>query len=153
MENWEAFLKQFILLAGFKEYTLDFDAEHRKASLFIHEDQGLIQSNLPTIVESLNYLIQLVARAKGLEPIFVDVNNYRKERERLIVELARATARKALATKSEVALPAMNSYERRIAHMELAAHPDIQTESFGKGKGRYVVVRPIGAPVKNEESV
>src|SRR6185295_16804276 len=90
-----------------------------------------------------NHLIQLVARKQGAQPVFLDINNYRREREHLIVELARATARKAVATKTEIPLPAMNSYERRLAHMELAAHPEVTTESVGRGRSRYVIVKPL----------
>jgi predicted RNA-binding protein Jag len=37
----------------------------------------------------------------------------------------------------------MNAYERRLIHAELAARPDVKTESLGEGRGRYVVVKPI----------
>lgn len=143
MENWEQYIKTFLEKMGFTDFKVEVDLEHRHSTVFIHNDPGLIKENLPMLVESVNHLLQLVARRHGKDPMFVDLNNYRKERENLIVELARATARKAVATKQEVPLPAMNSYERRIAHMELAAHPDVSTESVGKGPGRYVVVKPI----------
>ena len=74
----------------------------------------------------------------------MDVNNYRRERERLIIELAQAAARKALASKSSVDLPVLNAYERRLVHVELATRPDIKTESVGEGKDRHVVVKPSG---------
>ncbi len=73
----------------------------------------------------------------------MDINNYRRERERLISELAKAAARKALMNKQEVKLPAMNAYERRIIHLELASRPDVKTESYGEGRERYIVVKPI----------
>lgn len=128
---------------GFDDYKLDVDAEHHHARLFIYNDPGLIKENLPVIVENFNLLLQLLARKRGEQPIFLDVNNYRSERENLIIELVRAAARKVVATKKEMPLPVMNSYERRLAHLELAHHPDVFTESVGKGKGRYVVVKPI----------
>lgn len=143
MKNWQEFVTELVIKMGFKDYTVDIDVEHNHGMLYVHDDPQLIKDNLSQIVEELNYLIQLVARKENVHPIFLDVNNYRKEREHLIIELARATARKAVATKQEVQLPPMNSYERRIAHMELASRPDVSTESIGKGKGRYVVVRPI----------
>lgn len=143
MDNWDSYIRNLIGLMGFDDIKLEVDEEHRHGSLFIHNDPGLIKENLPVIVESMNHLLQLVARRQGRQPLFLDINHYRKERENLIVELARATARKALATKQEIPLPAMNSYERRLAHMELAAHPEVVTESVGKGHGRYVVVKPI----------
>jgi len=143
MENWDSFLKQLIEGMGFADYTIDTDAEHRHSSIFLHDAPMITKESVPAIVESINHLIQLVARKRAVEPLFVDINNYRKEREQLIVELTRATARKVVATKTEIPLPVMNSYERRLAHMELSAHPDVTTESIGKGHGRYVVVRPI----------
>jgi len=139
----EPFIKQLLESLGFSDYKLEIDAEHHHGSVFIHDDSRLVKENLPLIVESVNHLLQLFARKENAQPIFLDINNYRKEREQLIVELARATARKAVATKTEIPLPVMNSYERRLAHMELAAHPEVTTESVGKGKGRYVIIKPI----------
>ena len=143
MENWETFLKTILAHMGFHDCAIEIDDEHRHGAVFIHEDPFLVKENLPVLVESFNHLVQLASKKKNQPPIFVDINNYRRERENLIVGLARATARKALMTKQEVPLPAMNSYERRIAHVELAMHPDVTTESFGNGKDRYVVVKPI----------
>ncbi|MBI2506918.1 MAG: hypothetical protein HYW00_02165, partial [Candidatus Colwellbacteria bacterium] len=37
---------------------------------------------------------------------------------------------------------AMNAYERRLVHTELAMRPDVTTESVGT-ISRYVVVKPI----------
>jgi len=37
----------------------------------------------------------------------------------------------------------MNSYERRLVHMEIASNPDLKTESVGIGKTRHVVIKPI----------
>lgn len=144
MENWTTFSRKLVELMGFADYKVEADEAHRHGTIFIHEDTGFIKENLPVLVESFNHIAQLVAKKQNEPPVFWDINNYRHERESLIVELARATARKAIATKQEIALPAMNSYERRLAHLELSTHPDVATESYGKGKERYVIVRPIG---------
>ena len=37
----------------------------------------------------------------------------------------------------------MNSYERRLVHVELAVHPSVTTESAGEGRERYVIIKPI----------
>jgi len=116
--------------------------------IFIYDSPNLVKDNLPQIVESWNHLGQLIAKKNNEQPIFFDVNNYRQERESLITELARAAAKKVLQTKEQVSLPVMNAYERRLVHVELAVHPEVTTESFGAGKERYVVVRPIGEKTK-----
>lgn len=145
MAHIELFIKTLIQLLGFRDYTLEIDASHRHGTIFIHDDPTLVKENLPMLVESVNHLSQLFSKKNGEPPLFFDINNYRREREDLIVELTRVSARKALATKQEIPLPAMNAYERRIAHLTLAAHPDLTTESVGKGRGRYVVIKPISS--------
>lgn len=143
MESWESFIKKTFDLIGFTDYRLELQLEERRGSVFIYENQELIKENLPAIVDAVNHILQMVAKKNQAEAIFLDINNYRHDRERLIGELARAAAKKATATKSEVSLPAMNSYERRLVHMELAVHPEVKTESAGEGKERYVVIKPI----------
>jgi predicted RNA-binding protein Jag len=143
MENWESFIKRTLELIGFKDYRLEIKMDERLGSVFIYEDQVLIKENLPAIVDAMNHILQMVAKKNQAEAIFLDINNYRHDRERLIAELARAAAKKAAGTKTEVALPAMNSYERRLVHMALAVHPEVKTESAGEGKERYVIIKPI----------
>lgn len=143
MESWESFIKKTFDLIGFTDYRLELQLEERRGSVFIYENQELIKENLPAIVDAVNHILQMVAKKNQAEAIFLDINNYRHDRERLIGELARAAAKKATATKTEVSLPAMNSYERRLVHMELAVHPEVKTESAGEGKERYVIIKPI----------
>ena len=143
MKNQEILARKIIELMGFDDYTFELDEEHRHGRIFIHNHPSLVKEHLPAILESLNHLVQLVAKKENETPFFFDVNNYRREREELISELARAAARKAVVTKKSISLPAMNSYERRLIHVELAAHPEVTTESAGADRERYVIVKPI----------
>ncbi len=143
MDNWESYIKRTLDLIGFKDYHLEIKIDERRGSVFIYEDVEMVKENLPAIVDAMNHILQMVGKKNQAEAIFLDVNNYRHDRERLIAELARAAAKKVSSTKTEVALPAMNSYERRLVHMELAVHPEVKTESAGEGKERYVIVKPI----------
>ena len=144
MENWETFVKKMIELTGFRDWGVEIDEEHRRGQIFIRDYHVLIKDDLPSLIKHFNHLIQLIAKKNNQPPIFFDINNYRRERENLISELARAAARKVKATGQEVSLPVMNSYERRLVHVELAMHPEVTTESFGIGQGRYVVVKLVG---------
>ena len=128
---------------GFSDYRLEISEDGSRNALFIYENENFIREHLPMIVESMNHLLQMIAKKNDAKPIFLDINNYRHEREGLIAELARAAAKKAATTKQAVSLPAMNSYERRIVHVELAVHPNVRTESMGEGKERYIVIKPI----------
>ncbi len=124
-----------------REATITVDEEHRKISIVIDDD--VVRSNLSALVGAFDHLFNLMLRREGRQSFVVDVNYYRKERERLIAELARAAAKKAMVTKTDVELPVMNAYERRIVHLELSTHPELKTESMGAGKERRVVIKRI----------
>jgi predicted RNA-binding protein Jag len=143
MDQWEELTKKIAEGMGFRDYRVEITLPEKRGALFIYDGGDFLKSNLPSIVESVNHLFQMIAKKNGVEVIFLDVNNYRQERENLIAELARAAAKKAIATKGEISLPAMNSYERRIVHVALAVHPEVKTESVGDGKERFVIVKPI----------
>jgi predicted RNA-binding protein Jag len=143
MDTWEPIIKKIVEGMGFRDYRLELKLDENRGSLFIYENEAWMKENLPMVVESLNHLLQMVAKKNQAKGIFLDVNNYRQERESLIGELARAAAKKVTMTKAEVQLPSMNSYERRLVHVELALHPEVKTESVGEGKERYVIIKPV----------
>ncbi len=134
--------KKMLELMGFSDTSVEAEPEGRRVKIFINEGEW-IKPFVAQLVSDFENILRLVAFKDESELVFVDVNNYRKERERLIVEIAKASARKALLSKAEVSLPAMNAYERRLVHTELATRPDVKTESIGFGANRYVVVKPI----------
>lgn len=150
MNNWESLIKEIVERMGFRDYRLEVSPEEGRASLFIYEDAELLKKDLPVVVDALNHILQMMARKNQSKAIFLDINHYRQERENLITELAKAAAKKAFATKEEILLPAMNSYERRLVHVALAVHPDVATESAGSGKGRYVIIKPLAFEKKKE---
>jgi spoIIIJ-associated protein len=143
MENWETFVKKLVELMGFNDFRVDLNKEDQKGLVFIYDHPSLIKENLPTLVESFNHFIQTIARKNNQPPIFFDFNNYRQERENLIAELAKAAAKKVLATGQDISLPAMNAYERRLVHLALAIHPEVKTESTGLKQDRHVVIKLI----------
>lgn len=126
---------------GFSEVSAEFEETHRKIS--VHIGDNLTRDEIGYLLPFLETAANLMVRHENLPVCILDVNYYRKERERLISELARAAARKAVATKSEVELPAMNAYERRLVHVEIMTHPELTTESVGAGKERRVVIKHV----------
>ena len=72
----------------------------------------------------------------------IDINEYKEKREKSLEGLAKRVAREVAATKIEVKLDSMNSYERRIIHNILTNNKKVYTESEGEEPNRYVVVKP-----------
>ncbi|OGY61966.1 MAG: hypothetical protein A3G58_00055 [Candidatus Colwellbacteria bacterium RIFCSPLOWO2_12_FULL_46_17] len=142
MNELQTKIHTMVTLMGFSDLRVDVDEESRKFMIFIN-DRVVGRESLPMLVLNLERIARLMAKKLDHPPIIIDVNHYKKEREGLIVKLARAAARKAAATGEDISLPAMNAYERRIVHTELSVRPDVQTESTGESRGRHVVVKPI----------
>ena len=95
-------------------------------------------------VSAVRHLLRVMARKVAGEAVFidVDVNGYLKKRKDYLRQLALSAADDAALENKEISLPPMNSYERRIVHMELSARCDVATESRGCDADRRVVVRP-----------
>ncbi|MCL4405455.1 MAG: hypothetical protein M1361_00665 [Patescibacteria group bacterium] len=142
MEELANQIKELVGLMGFNDFEFNPDYEHKVISIII-SDPYLTTERVPNLVVNLNRVGRLFTKQMSSEPVLIDVNNYRRERENLIIELAKAAARKVVASKEEVSLPTMNAYERRLVHTELSTRPDVKTESVGEGNNRYVVVKLV----------
>lgn len=142
METLPEKIKKIVGFLGLRNTTIEVDESSRRISIIADEEEWFGKI-LPDLMRDVKYLVAVMARRSNEEPYVIDINNYRKEREQLLIELAKAAAQKAVATKQEVKLPAMNAYERRLIHVELAIRPDVKTESIGDSKERCVVIKPI----------
>lgn len=137
----ETTIKNLIEKMGFDDFSVSFDADSNRYSIIINDNA--IENSLPDFVMDFNQVVKLISRKNNSDLVVIDINNYRKQRHDIILELARAAARKSVANKEEIVLPPMNAFERRLIHMELAGRPDLKTESIGEGKERSVIVKPI----------
>jgi len=141
MDSTISKLKTMLAMLGMENAEVSVHEEHRRISIII--DDHLIDSSLGIFLSSIDHLINLLLKKENQPSFVVDVNYYRKERERLIMELAKAAAHKAMISKEEVSLPPMNAYERRLVHVELSANPEIKTESIGLGRDRHILIKHL----------
>jgi spoIIIJ-associated protein len=75
--------------------------------------------------------------------VVVDVNDYRAERSKELIQLVRETATRVQQTRRSEAFEPMTSYERRLVHTELATYSDLASESVGQDPHRRVVIKPL----------
>jgi len=95
-------------------------------------------------LKALEHVLRAMLNKDGKEgTIVLDVNDYRKSRVTYLIDLAKQTVARVRNTQKAEALFPMPAYERRIIHMELAAYPDIATESIGAEPQRRVVIKPF----------
>jgi spoIIIJ-associated protein len=74
--------------------------------------------------------------------LFVDIDNYKKNKENYLKDLAWSVADEVLRTGQEKEIPLMSSFDRRIIHIELQQRNDVLVESIGEGEERRIVVKP-----------
>lgn len=87
---------------------------------------------------------QVVSRQLGQRiRVIVDVQDYRKRRDREIAAKARALAEEVVADGQERELEPMNALERKLVHDAVADIDGVETASRGEDPGRFVVIRPV----------
>jgi predicted RNA-binding protein Jag len=142
MQNLKETTIKLLSFFGFREANVEIDEERKRVSLRI-DDEAIGAKNMPILMGSFSKVLKLIAKKYDEGPITVDVNNHYREREKLVLELAKAGAKKASVTKNDVILPPMNAFERHLVHEELSIRPDLKTESIGEGQARRVVIKFI----------
>lgn len=109
----------------------------------LEEPQLFIGEKGQTLSE-IQHLLRAIVRKKIPEQLYItlDINEYKKNKESYLRDLARSVADEVTLLKKPKELSPMSAAERRIVHVELAERSDITSESEGEGSERKVVVRP-----------
>lgn len=151
MERVKKIIKEIFQIIGFDDLEINIkkdsslkDRELLRVNVKIDSGQAryLLRENAIGL-NALQHLLRLIISKETVsQTLFIlDVNDYRKEREEFLTELALKAARKVKRTKKPVTLGPMSAYERRLIHLKLAEEPDIVTESIGEEPERKIVVR------------
>ncbi len=108
------------------------------------DDLGLLIGRRGETLASLQYLLNLMAsRQLGQHISFtVDVEGYRRRRERQINSMARRLADQVKRTGRPAIMEPMPPNERRIVHLALAEDSKVETSSVGEGEDRKVSISP-----------
>jgi spoIIIJ-associated protein len=124
--------------------TLTVRIEGKDVAFFLDDDAD--------VLEGLDHLLQRMYQ-RALEPrrLVVTCEGHRVERDeglrQTAQELAEAVRRDGVPRTTR----ALNSYERRVVHVTLAAEPGIRTYSVGEEGNRRVTVAPRDADGPPEE--
>lgn len=110
------------------------------------KNAGMLIGNNGANLAALNHLAKKIAKKYIIEDeipqFFLDVNDYLKQKNESLEDMAKMNAQKARYFKKEILMPPMNAYERRVVHSILTECPDIVTESIGEEPNRRVVIKP-----------
>ncbi len=125
------------------EVELKEDKENHTMDIDLRgNDMGILIGKRGQTLDSIQYLVSLVANKQSEEYIRVkvDTENYRKRRKDTLENLAKNIAYKVKRTKHNVSLEPMNPYERRVIHSALQNDRYVTTHSEGDEPFRHVVV-------------
>ena len=148
LENIKGIIKDFFNQVGF-EVEVDGGVRER-------EGEDVLEINIKTsdaqtligkqglVLADIQLLLRKVIKKKTDKDFYLslDVDNYKKNKEDYLRDVAQSVADEVSRTKKEKELPFTSSFDRRIVHMALADRKDVMTESVGEGEERKVIVKP-----------
>lgn len=111
------------------------------------DDPELLIGRNGDVLRAVNHIIHRMVEAdKEIsigtdQSFFIDVDGYYQKNLQEIKTKARIVAERARSFKSDIALDPMSAYDRMVVHAYMKQYDDIETESFGYGKGRHVVIK------------
>jgi len=108
------------------------------------DDLSILIGRRSETLNALQYISSLIV-SKELGkwvPMMIDVQGYRKRRDRQLRQLGRKMAEQALQTGRRQVLEPMPANERRVIHLELRDNPQVITESMGDEPYRKVTISP-----------
>lgn len=129
-------------LLGLMELNVTPEIEERRIDL-AGPDSALVIGRSGETLKSMEYLLNLILRdgPEG-ERIRLDSEGYRQSRIESLEKQAHAAAVDATRRRRPVRMDPMTSWERRIVHLTLQDHSDVETRSAGEDPYRKVVVWP-----------
>jgi spoIIIJ-associated protein len=93
-------------------------------------------------LDALQHIVNSVFRHLADEKrLVVDCHDFRKAKDRELKAMVRFLADKARQTGAPQEIGPLNSYSRRLVHLEVAELGDVESESFGIGAAKKVTIR------------
>lgn len=108
------------------------------------DESGYLIGKRGLNLAAFQHIFRIIIRKKTTDKIHftVDINNYRQDKKQEITRIAREALDKLQRENlTEITLPPMNGFERRIVHMELEGIEGITTESIGLDFNRKIIIK------------
>lgn len=139
----QEFIEQLLAHMGIEDATVDTTEADDALEIVIHvseQDSGLLIGRHAETIDALQRVVRLVFQKDGDKRINININDFRQRREERLQEIAQAVAERVIETK-EPQMLRLPAHERRLIHMHLADHPEVETVSEGEGNTRVLYVR------------
>lgn len=137
-----AFVADVVDAMGFAvDARVEDEADHLRIVLEGADGEWFVRRKGEAL-DALQHLVNAafrheVDRGKRL---VVDCLDFRKAKDRELRQMARFLMDKARATGLAQEIGPLNSYSRRLVHLEVSSVPDMESESIGDGAVKVVII-------------
>ena len=106
------------------------------------EDGGALVRRGGEGLQALQHLVATAFRRQLGDDnrVVIDCNNFRKEKDLELKQMARYMAEKARSSGMPQEMGPLNPYERRIVHLAVAEDPGVTSESIGDAFMKTVII-------------
>lgn len=124
------------------EIIVDQKSDKKVILTLMGENLGLVIGKRGDTLNALQTLCSVATNMSGGEyfNVIIDVGNYRKTREKVLVDLATKISKTVLKNKRKIVLEPMDAYERKIIHETIQSIEGVDSISKGAEPHRYIVV-------------
>lgn len=141
----ESATKLLSLMGSRAKVSTFFDEGNQAVLINLETDDetGLLIGRQGETLMAIQTILGMIAR-KNFEEwvrIIVNVGDWREKQELRLKELAAQTGLRAKETGEPQYLYNLTPNQRRIIHLTLSEDKELETESQGEGKERYLIVR------------
>ncbi len=148
IENIKGMINEFFEIAGYLVGVEARSAEEKgqdvlEINIRTDEAQSLIGKQ-GLVLSDIQLILRKVIKKKTERDIYLnlDVDNYKRNKEDYLRDIAQSTAEEVISTGRERELSLLSPFDRRIIHMELSSRTDVVAESIGEGEERRIVIKP-----------
>ena len=136
----------FSLLQIKAKFEVKLDEENDAILLQINtqDEAGLLIGTRGETLNSIQTIIGMIFRKRTGEwkRILVNVADWREKQTDRLTQLATQTAERVKSSQQPQPLYNLTPSQRRVVHLVLASDKEVETESKGEGKERYLIIKP-----------
>ncbi len=138
----EGFIQQMIDAMGLQ---LNFTIRERNRFVMVHfkgRDYRLMLYQNGNLLNAVQYLVNRLYSDSLGRKIYCECENFRKQRERELTQLAHRFAREVKSAGKPIELKELNPFERRIVHMTVNKYNELESVSEGDSFLKIITIRP-----------
>lgn len=125
------------------DVSLDEEGQAVLVNLETDEETGLLIGRQGETLSAIQTILGMIARHDFDEWVRISVNvgDYQEKQEGRLKDLADQTALRAKETNEPQYLYNLTPNQRRIIHLTLSEDKEVETESQGEGRERFLIVK------------